>query len=482
MRLRRALTLATSIALVASGAAIIGAMPASAAGPLSAEVVGGVLTVEGSARADHIYVNFIDPTHIQLSTSTENFVYVPMTPGPGCEVSPSLGKDWLQCRTAGVTKVVVRAGDGDDLVYTGVGFRSLAVGFWLPVEYYGGNGRDDLRGGPGDDKLYGEGGNDKQILGDAGADYISGGEGDDGGLRGEGSGVKPSEFRPDVIDGGPGIDTFTEGRVGLDRTQFWSLDGIANDGSDLDDNPANGAEEGDNILPNVENIIGTWEDDVIIGSSSNNVIRDDHGTNVVVAGAGNDEIYVDTFDAIIDAGPGDDIVRAWGNATVQGGPGNDVIVAGGIIDAGPGQDSVTGATTNDVIIVNDGDLDQVSCGAGADIVFADEADVLDTDLLCELEVGKVGTRKLLPGGINLSVVQPGTGQVTVSVIHSGRVLGTSRVRAVAAGSAPVSISLKAGDRKKFQKLKSLPVTVRTVFMPAGGGDRITVTRKVTLTR
>jgi Ca2+-binding RTX toxin-like protein len=482
MRLRPALTLATSIALAASGAAIVGAGPASAAGPLSAEVVGGVLTIEGSARADSIYVNFDDPTYVQVSTSTENYVYVPMTPGPGCAVAPGLGKDWLHCSTAGVTKVVVRAGDGDDLVYTGVGFRSLAVGFWLPVEYYGGNGRDDLRGGPGDDALYGEGGNDKQILGCAGVDLISGGEGDDGGLRGECNGVEPSEYRPDIIDGGPGIDTFSEGRVGLDRTQFWSLDGIANDGSDLDDNPANGAEEGDNILPSVENIIGTWEDDVIVGSDADNVIEDSSGFNVIEGGAGDDEIKVSTNDAIINAGPGDDLVRAWSNATVWGGPGNDEISAGGYLDGGPGQDSVSGSSSNDVIVVNDGELDQVTCGLGADIVFADAVDVLDTGLLCELEVGEVGTRKLLPGGINLSVVQPGGGTATIAVVYRGRVLGTATVSGVAAGSAPVSIPLKAGDRKKLRKLKTLPVTVRTKYIPTGADEGFTVTRKVTLTR
>lgn len=482
MTLRQPISLAVSLALVVSGAVVVGAAPATAAGPLSAEISNGILMIEGSARADRIYVNFNEPTYIQVSTTTDNYVYVPMTPGPGCAVAPGLGKDWLHCSTAGVTKVVVRAGDGDDLVYTGVGFRSLAVGFWLPVEYYGGNGRDDLRGGPGDDALYGEGGNDKQILGDAGADYISGGEGDDNGLRGEANGVEPSEYRPDIIDGGPGIDTFSERRVGLDRTQFWSLDGVANDGSDLDDNPANGAEEGDNILPSVENIIGTWEDDVIVGSDADNVIEDSSGFNVIEGGAGDDEIRVSAYGAIIDAGPGDDLVVASRDATISGGPGNDEISAGGYLDGGPGQDSVSGDNSNDVIVVNDGELDQVTCGLGADIVFADAVDVLDTGLLCELEVGEVGTRKLLSGGIKLSVVQPGDGVSTVAVIYRGRVLGSAKVSGVVAGSAPVSIRLKAGDRKKLKNLKKLPVTVRTKYTPTGADQGFTVTRKVTLTR
>lgn len=469
-------TFALALPLIAS------ATPAHAGGPLTAEVSGGVITVQGSSKGDKIYVNFEDPSYVQISVSDMiSWGSLPLTPGAGCRVS-SLGASFTDCSTTGVTKVVVYANDGDDLVFTGVGWRSINANFSLPVEYHGGNGRDDLRGGPNDDFLYGEGGNDTQILGDKGDDFISGGEGDDAGLQGDGVGVNPSEFGADVIDGGPGTDTLQESRVGLDRTQFWSLDGVANDGSDLDDNPDNGAEEGDNVSATVENIVGTSEDDVILGSDANNVISGGAGDNTVVSLGGNDFVNLGYQGGSVDAGPGDDEILTGADALVLGGPGRDTIDAGGFIDAGPGMDNVTGGDSSDVIVITDGELDQVSCGYGADIIYADSVDVLDTERLCELEVGEVGTRKLLAGGINLTVTAPGGGRLAVTVQWGKKTLGTKAVATAVNGQSPVTIPLSASDKKRLAKLKSVPVTVRTAFTPAGATKPLRADRKVTLTR
>lgn len=483
MRLRPALVLSSSIAL-AVGALPVWTGAAQAAGPLTAEITGGAIVVEGSAKGDKIYVDIESPTSIQISVSDQvTWGTVPLTPGAGCAASSI--PMYVRCPTAGVTKVIVRGGEGDDLLYVGWQIPAQNAGYTMPMEMYGGNGRDDLRGGPGDDKLYGEGGNDTQIIGGLGADLVSGGEGNDVGLAGEATGIQPSQFSPDIIDGGPGIDTFEENsRNSIDRVQYWSLDGLANDGSDLDDDLGNGADEGDNILPTVENIVGTYNDEFIIGSDADNQLSGGLGRDFIVGNDGDDVLSVGSSGGAIDGGPGDDEIFGYVDMVVLGGDGMDKIQAGGYIDAGPGMDTVDGRVSNDIIVTTDGVLDQVSCGSGADIIYSDSVDVLDTDpyALCELEVGAVGTRKLLPGSISLTIDQPGAGQLTVVVLDKGKALGRSTVTTTTQGAAPVTIPLSAKDKKRLARVRSLPVTVQTSFLPAGEKTPLRAERAVTLTR
>lgn len=137
---------------------------------------------------------------------------------------------------------------------------------------------------------------------------------------------------------------------------------------------------------------------------------------VVQLGDGNDKFYeessfVRTFN--IDGGAGDDSVdHAIGNASniIHGGTGNDTIHGGSgadqvfgdegndIVTGGPGADAVSGGPGrdqisgdgglyldggSDVIDSRDGEVDQVTCGYGADTVTADRIDVLESGGECE---------------------------------------------------------------------------------------------------
>jgi Ca2+-binding RTX toxin-like protein len=74
---------------------------------------------------------------------------------------------------------------------------------------------------------------------------------------------------------------------------------------------------------------------------------------------------------------GDDFLNGdRGCDTIAGGPGNDRIFGG--LD----EDVVSGDEGDDRISVVDGSVDRVTCGDGADTVFADVADVVAAD--CEV--------------------------------------------------------------------------------------------------
>lgn len=477
----RALAAAPAVALAA---ALLSTAPAaSAAGPQTVEVVGDTIRVEGSPGNDRIYVNLESPQSIEVSLDNyDTYAALPLTPGNGCS-QMYVGK--VSCQTTGIVKVEVQALGGDDLVFSGRGWRSEQASYVVPMHYYGGPGRDDLRGGVGDDFLYGESGNDKQILGDLGADSIFGGEGDDVGLKGEATMTLPSQFRPDRIDGGPGIDTYEEGRQSLDRAQFVSLDGVANDGSDLDDDVDNGAEEGDNILPTVENVVGSLNEDYMVGSAAANRLDGGLvGVNVIAGLGGDDEIFTGSSGSSADGGEGADEISFYSESIILGGPGNDKLRGGGgWVDAGPGLDDVILGESNDILTLTDGQLDRASCGGGADILYADSADLVTEGLFadCELRVGDVGTAKLTNTTIQLTIEQPGGGQLQVTVRQGKQTLGTATAQTGAAGDQRVTIPLSAKDQKRLAKLKQLPVIVQTQFTPAGGPPG-RADRKVTVRR
>jgi Ca2+-binding RTX toxin-like protein len=153
---------------------------------------------------------------------------------------------------------------------------------------------ENLRGGTGDDVLTGST-QSNLINGNGGDDDISGGPAGSNCL-----------LDIDILNGGAGADVFQMGALsncgdvvdgGADRdtadyelrgsTVVVSIDGIANDG-----NP-----EGDNVKTTVEVVLGGAGDDDIKGGSSN------------------DELH---------GGPGNDLLRGGtGNDTLAGGPGSD---------------------------------------------------------------------------------------------------------------------------------------------------------------
>jgi len=121
----------------------------------------------------------------------------------------------------------------------------------------------------------------------------------------------------------------------------------------------------------IENAIGGFGADTIIGNALNNVIHGNGGADRVFAGAGNDTIdggqasgYLrgeEGDDSLVGGSAFDDIHGNMGDDTASGGPGDDWVVGG------KDQDLLFGDDGSDVVFGNLGD-DTAHGGAGADTV------------------------------------------------------------------------------------------------------------------
>ncbi len=266
--------------------------------------------------------------------------------GAGCPdqqfiVSSGGGQDEIGFWGNDTDGTYVDSGGGNDEVTGSTG----------PDEIHAGDGNDEILGLYGNDKIFGDGGNDA-VYGGPGADKQNGGSGDDtlysesGGSWGGGM----LDSGADDVRGGPGRDT-----LGLTydvNAATVNLDNKAND--------AVGGDGGDNYHSDIERVLGTPGNDQIVGSSHAEELNGAFGNDKILGGGGND--------------------------TLSGGADSDKV------DGGPGKDSVYGDTSsccasngNDVITVQDGTRDSVSCGAGADSVLADKGDIVAQDGLQRCE-------------------------------------------------------------------------------------------------
>ena len=242
-----------------------------------------------------------------------------------------------------------------ELIFGGAAADRITAGA-VPLEIYGGAGDDRLTGGAGDDSLAGEAGHDV-LLGGGGDDQLA-----DGDVTPD---VEDPQLPPagnDRLDGGPGNDFLLtdrgaddlHGGPGYDDALFFrfipraptapppsllaafaiSLDDRANDGR-------RGANEGDNVHSDVEQIDTFDGDDVLTGSP---------GPDALYSGDGNDRI-----------------------------------------DPGAGADSVEAGRGDDVVIALDGATDRIDCGRGADRLRADlpgaQPDRADVAFGCESITG-----------------------------------------------------------------------------------------------
>src|SRR5262245_45858783 len=269
---RRALQLGVVAAMVAA-ATVVTAQPAQAAWA-QAYVSGDVLhfsdAPDGTANVN-----------ITARVSGKNIVFdaqYVIVPSSGCSW-PDADHTRVVCSGA-VSRVEMHGGPGNDVMDV-----DLAGIFASLVDYLygedgddtllGGRGPTGLWGGAGDDVMYGRGGNDG---------FISDNVAEDG---------------SDQMYGGPGIDAvdYLERTVGVHA----SLDGVVGD----DGAPG----EGDTIGADVEDIMGSGYDDVLIGNDVANRILACGGSNTVDAKGGDDIMEEgDGFDCGMDTPIGPDII------------------------------------------------------------------------------------------------------------------------------------------------------------------------------
>jgi Ca2+-binding RTX toxin-like protein len=238
-------------------------------------------------------------------------------PGAGCE-NDNVRDDVEDISTADGNDVIIGAappnnvfsGDGNDTVDTGAGDDRI----------FAADGEDSLLGGTGDDVLFGSEGSDL-MRGAAGDDTLfSTGFDDDA----------------DNMFGGTGLDLadYLEANSGVKV----SLDNKPNDGV---------AAEKDNVHRDVEDVLGSDFNDVLVGSKFSNEL---------------------------DGGNGRDRLRGLGGLDgLLGGRSADFLAAGG------GADTLDSGAGPDRLLARGGGADDLSCGSSVDRGTADFRDRLAGD-------------------------------------------------------------------------------------------------------
>ncbi|NES20943.1 MAG: hypothetical protein F6K41_18925 [Symploca sp. SIO3E6] len=191
-------------------------------------------------------------------------------------INGTAGDDILE-GTPGIDKIVGFAGndillgnEGHDFLFGNGGDDTL----------YGGEGHDFLLGGIGEDSLYGDDGSDNldggkgndRLYGGAGSDILVGGDGNDALFGGTGA---------DYFDGGEGIDTvyFNENfAITADLSQGRAT--YINDA---------GVEVVETLI-NIERLVGTAFDDILIGDQGNNWLQGNAGVDYFDGGEGIDTV------------------------------------------------------------------------------------------------------------------------------------------------------------------------------------------------
>ena len=383
-------------------------------------VAKGTLTVTGTAFGDRITVVGVPA---DLAAGTKAAIRI-----------TGIGYD-TTVPAAGVKRVVVRGGPGDDVVSVDA--------FGKPAAIYGEAGDDTLTGGTGKDQLFGGGGDDTldgavgndllhgddgedtfrggagndALFGDAGSDTLYGDAGRDvlrGGANagdlleflygGDGNDKLYGEAGNDVLDGGLGADDLVGG-ADVDTVSYAgraddvtaNLNGKADDG---------GRREHDRVCADV---------DTLTGGDGNDTLTGDDGPNTLVGGFGNDTIDGRGGDDVLSGGAAPDSryplqpyadpsdprnADPDGDDVLRGGPGNDRLLGTGGIDTfdggdvladspsvggstpgirgatligGPGNDQIAGSPADDTIRGGDGD-DTLFGAGGDDRLFGEAGD------------------------------------------------------------------------------------------------------------
>jgi Ca2+-binding RTX toxin-like protein len=319
-------------------------------------------------------------------------------------------------------------GDQADVLDGGPGAERVISGGAGNDRILAGDGDDRaVAGGPGDDTIDGEDGADV-LFGDVGDDVLRGGRGDD--VVDVGAAVDPAlALGRDALDGGAGDDTLGAGPPGqverdtlgggdgFDTARYdarvapvtVTLDGVADDGE---------GGEGDNVLPDVERVLGGSDADTLVGGPRADVLDGGPSDDLILGLAGADTLTGGVNDGgsdTISGGQGPDVVRGGaGDDALDGGEGDDDVAGGGGSDALAGagdQDALAGGPGIDSL--EGGDGDDLLRGGDLVLVGADGADELAGDAGDDTLLGGAGGDRL-DGGAGADRMNGEDGRDTVS--------------------------------------------------------------------
>ncbi|MEO1685758.1 MAG: FG-GAP-like repeat-containing protein [Cyanobacteria bacterium J06631_12] len=220
-------------------------------------------------------------------------------------INGGLGKDYVR---GGAGVDMLDGGDGVDTV----DFRDSLAGVTVNLDTSIVTGGDDVGetianfenvvGTDGDDVLIGDAGNNR-LFGLDGNDVISGGDGNDAISGGLGA---------DTLDGGDGFDTviYSRSAVGVMVNLATSV--------------VSGADAGETIA-NFENVVGSKQDDVLMGDGNQNNLRGKAGNDDIFGGAGKDSLDGDDGADTLEGGADSD--------SMKGGLGSDTFVYSALSDS-----------------------------------------------------------------------------------------------------------------------------------------------------
>ncbi len=300
------------------------------------------------------------------------------------------GEDENDTLVGGLGDDVLDGGDGQDMASYAAAAGPVVVD--LADESASGEGTDALtsiesaRGSAFDDS----------ITGSSVANWLGGGLGNDtlSGLEGNDS-LLGGAAGADALDGGSGRDTADFSERGAEVTVLLA-DGIeASSGT---------------TLVNIENVVGTSFDDVIVGDAQANWLNGAAGDDVVSGEAGNDTVLGGTGDDVLDGGEGRDLVdfsSGAGPVVVDlgaesaSGAGTDALTSfesalgtslddaltgnalGNWLGGGAGNDTLVGGLGDDSLAVGAGGAESLDGGEGRDLADFSARDAAVTVLLAD---------------------------------------------------------------------------------------------------
>ena len=198
----------------------------------------------------------------------------------------------------------------------------------------------------------------ENVIGGAGNDVISGDAQANTLIGGAGNDTLRGQFGDDVLVGGVGNDSISGG-AGSDTVDY--SDSTSAVKVSLTTMKASGA--GNDVLSNIENIVGGSGNDVLVGSAGANAIDGGAGDDSIDGAAGIDTLSFAGFSGPVTVSLQQKKARGNGNDTlvrienVLGGSGDDSLMgdaAANHLDGGPGNDVLFGGLGNDALVGGEG--------------------------------------------------------------------------------------------------------------------------------
>jgi Ca2+-binding RTX toxin-like protein len=288
-----------------------------APGPMTADLVAGTVTGDGSDTINDIH-RFIGTDGPDTVLLDESSVLTCFWGGDGTDTVDgsqatgglSIDLSNLSCNSASdVENAIGGAGDdelnGNSLYNTIVGNDGVDI-------ITGQDGGDKLSGGAGNDEVLGGNGNDA-IEGGLGDDTLDGGDGADTLLYNHAPHVAGHAKKGETIDNQLG---FASGGDGQDSIGFFEIV----KGSDFNDKIF----AGQTFLDANSRLYGRGGKDQLTGSNSSDVLNGGSGNDNVHAGGGDDRVKGGSGKDVLYGSSGDDVLSGGpGHDTGWGGSGND---------------------------------------------------------------------------------------------------------------------------------------------------------------